>query len=200
MSAASRSTSSSTLVASATLALAKSPRYQSNAVGAIVMHVPAPTHRCRSTRARSISAPCHRTRSRNANAVASARDEVPILANSSPSLRATAGSSSPSSSAISAFVRPWIRQRRSSASASSSAMVGSRPSAPAHTSSGPVSAESSRTTGPRNQRTLTSSSSVRCATIASESWIQSRVGSHSGAPVAANTCAIGSRVSRCRSS
>jgi hypothetical protein len=44
-SAASRSSSSSTLAGSTTPALAKSPSCQSNAVGAIVMQVPAPMHR-----------------------------------------------------------------------------------------------------------------------------------------------------------
>ena len=52
-SAASRSFSSSTLAASTTPALPKSPRCQSNAVGAIVMQLPAPMQRGRSTLARS---------------------------------------------------------------------------------------------------------------------------------------------------
>ena len=53
-SAASRSFSSSTLAASTTAAFPKSPRCQSNAVGAIVMQLPAPMHLGRSTLARSI--------------------------------------------------------------------------------------------------------------------------------------------------
>ena len=44
-SAASRTSSSSTLDASTTSAFKNSPSCQSNAVGAIVMHVPAPMHR-----------------------------------------------------------------------------------------------------------------------------------------------------------
>ena len=51
--------------------------------------------------------------------MASAREDAPILANSSPSLRVTACSSMPSSSAISRFVLPWTRLRSSCASWSS---------------------------------------------------------------------------------
>jgi Major Facilitator Superfamily. len=51
-----------------------------------------------------------------AKAVASAREDAPILANSSPSLRVTACSSMPISAAISRLVLPWTRLRSSCAS------------------------------------------------------------------------------------
>src|SRR5439155_24977159 len=114
--------------------------------------------------------PEHRysTPSRRANAVASPRDDAPILANISWSFTRIASSVDPTLSALSAEVMPSVSSpssRRSSSSRAASAPFPSAPVAPAVT--GPTRRLHSLPIGPRNHRTRISSSTVRWAVMAS---------------------------------
>ena len=166
------------------------------------MHVPAPTQRCRSTRGRSVIGrparsqdplPERERRGVRARRRADRREQLaePPLDGRlvDPELAGDLG------------VRLALRPGSATAGRPRSAARRPRRPTPRPCSIGPASATISRPSGPRSQRTRTSSSIVRCAIIASEICTNGRTPScHSGAPVSIRTRAPGSRTSRCRSS